>query len=69
MTDVDYRPAPAAKLAEVAVDEVAAFRLINGEPRSADIQHLIARVRALIEPTNDAEIEAAIVAAMTQGRK
>jgi hypothetical protein len=66
MADVEYAPAEATKenLRQIALDELVAYRLINGEPNPDGLRHLTARVRVLIEPGfSDQEIEETVAAA------
>jgi hypothetical protein len=55
----------AEELRQVVADEVAAYRLMNGEPSADDISHLVARVRALVAPESG-DIEAEVRCALSQ---
>lgn len=63
-TEQRFPPAEAteANLRRIALDELAAYRLINGEPNPDGLRHLTARVRVLIKPGFDDERVAAEVA-------
>jgi hypothetical protein len=59
-----------ANLRQLALSEVTAFRLINGEPGLVDIPHLMTRVRVQIEPGfSDLDIEADVLFATSQDPK